>query len=133
MIAHGKYTMRVFDKVLEVTLCDAWNEECANEAIKKFKSEAQRLISEEWACLIILIDWQLATPETENIIREFQKWCIENNQKHEATVLGDEIINAKQEQMNHILQNVTPSIEQKYFSKKSEALLWLASKNYITQ
>ena len=130
MEIHGQFKIRLINQIMEMTLSEAWNEECAIEAIKQFKTNARNLLPHKWACLIILDNWKLATPDVEPLVLELQKWCTENNQSVEATVLGREIIHAKQYQMDHYLFGMENTIEQKYFSTKDEALKWLKTKGF---
>jgi len=130
MNIHGEFNIKIVNHIIEITMIGAWNVECAIAAIEQFKINAQQLFPDQWVCLVILDNWQLATPDAEPLILEFQEWCLRNNQVIEATVLGDEFKNAKQYQMEHYLSNIESIIEQKYFMTKNEALTWLKVKGF---
>ncbi len=128
METHGKFEITIHSQCIEITAFDSWNEECAKLAIETFKEKAKDL-PPNWACLVNLEHWMLSTPETIPLIQSLQKWCIDHGQKFEATVLGDEIINAKEHQMNHYLNGIQSTVEQQYFATRIEAVNWLKSNN----
>lgn len=127
MDTHGNFNITIYESLIEISIDESWNVECVQQAIAEFKRLASTL-KPNWACLVNLDNWALATPETEPLVQNFQQWCINHGQKIEAIVVGDSIPETKTFQMQKFMRGTEQSIEQAYFSNRQQAVQWLNTK-----
>ena len=130
MEKQGKYKFRIVGRILEAEILDSWNTECAKQALSDFKALAKQLTDDEWACLVILDDWHISSPETETLFYELQSWCTQHNQKYEATVLNVDADEIQHYQKSHYVNGIEDHIVQGYFSCKQQAKDWLQQKGF---
>lgn len=130
MKAHGEYTIKVHKKYLEIKIYGKWNYEGIVEFIDDFMKCASTISNNEWGVLTDLTHWDLSTPDTEEPMKELQKWCMENNQKYEATVIGDK--SYRKFQMNHYIDGLDlKEVQQKYFATIEDARIWFKDLDLI--
>lgn len=131
MKAHGEFRIKVHEKYLEIKIYGKWNYEGIIELIADFKKSASKINKSAWGVLTDLTEWELSTPDTENPMKKLQEWCMEHNQRYEATVIGDRYV--KKYQMNHYLEGVDSSIIQhRYFKTVEDALKWFKSLSLLS-
>lgn len=123
MEVHGDFKIIKYKHSLDVKIIGQWNYEGAIGYIDKFKKAASSISQNDWGVIVDLREWELGTPETERPIAELQFWCKDNNQRYEATVIGDKDI--RRFQMDKYLETLDRnSIEQKYFKNYDDAIKW---------
>lgn len=123
MKEHGDYKIQIHKLYLEVEVSGSWNNYTMLHFIEDFKDAAKKIYMHPWGVLADLSNWELSTPETEEPMKKLQKWCSENNQKYEATIVDTNPV--KQYQMNRYLETLDREvIEQRYFTSKELAISW---------
>lgn len=70
---------------------DAWNYETALSFCGDFRESAITTYDKPWAVLANLVNWELSTPDTWEIIKETTQWAIAYNKTHEAMVYGNSL------------------------------------------
>jgi len=128
MIGHGSFDMWLDNQVLLVRIHGAWNEEEAKLYFTTLKETVKEIIKQPWAMIVYLNDWELGTPETDQIAAEVIQWCMENYQRKVAIVYSPNLV--KKLQIKRISVKSLGVIEQRSFPQEDEAFGWLKSEGY---
>lgn len=130
-VPHGNFTFKQINKVLIANIQGAWNKEAAELYAKKFKAEAQPLISDKWAHLVYLDDWELGVPEIGGIIHELVNWCIANGLTRTAQVYCPSSL--KQFHIDQMVTETQGSFQRRAFACEEEAINWLAQQGFTLE
>ena len=117
-------------QVLFATVSGAWNKSIAVRYIEEFKTQAQSLTSASWAHCSYLNQWQLATPDSEPLIRNLESWCIGHNVKYAAVIYAASSI--KQFQLQKMLKATAYSSVFRHFTNSQDAIRWLNERGFET-
>lgn len=126
MREHGRYQIELHNRVVTVRFYEAWNQRTSEKMCREFQQKVAHLISEPWACLVDLVNWELGGPEVWEPIIEVNHWCNKNNQKLEAVVCS----NAIQKYILQELQKALPNTESAFFHDEDDAKSWLNQKGF---
>jgi len=128
VIGHGSFDMWVDNQVLLARIDGAWNEEETRAYFKKMKQLTKEVIKQPWAQIVYLNDWELGTPENEQLTMELIQWSTEHNLKKTATVYSPHLI--KQLQIERLKSNSINNTDYRSFQLETEAFAWLKSEGY---
>ena len=119
-----KYLIKVINQCIRVEPYGVWDADTVLEFQADLKKQINLIKDKEWASLVITTNWVVGTPETEALMDEFQKWCVENNQKFEAVVVDDDGL--KKYQSDRFLREIKLSpIKLQFFNNEDQAIAWL--------
>ena len=122
---HGEFEIHIAGRVANVKVKGAWNEDTAKQYAENFKTLAAKLKDSAWGVIIDATEWELGTPATEEIIAGLQIWGMENNQRYEATIIGESEL--KKYQSNRYYQYLdTNIITQRFFISMTQAVDWFS-------
>jgi len=131
MEAHGHFDIWLDNQVVLARLKGSWNQEMAKLYAEQFKQAAQPLIHSDWAHIVYLDDWELGTPEFEQVITELVAWVIEHGLKRTAQVYSPSML--KQYQMDRLVKSSMGEFERRVFRHESEAFDWLSRQGYAVK
>lgn len=129
MIGHGSFDMWVDNQVLLVRINGAWNKEETQAYFTKMKQLTIEVIKQPWAQIVYLNDWELGTPENEQITMELIQWSMEHNLKKTATVYSPNLI--KKLQIERLKNKTINTVDYRTFQQEKEAFAWLESEGYV--
>ncbi|MDA8622168.1 hypothetical protein N9L48_05925 [Psychrosphaera sp.] len=123
MQEHGSFEINIIDQTIVVNCYGSWNHETVKRMCNEYKEHALQINDKDWACLVDLSQWELATPEMWNEIQKLNEWSNNNNQKFEAVICSLYIQKTLMEQSHTVLTNV----ETKFCDNIEQAYAWLNS------
>ena len=120
---HGRWKIKVADKLVMQWFADSWNEEAVIAYVKEFKAAATPLIDGEWAIISIFEHWELGIPEIEHHVTELCEWFKQNGCIKDCHVYSSNTLKSLQ------LEKMVPHTENGYercvFNNVNEAIIWL--------
>ncbi len=129
MIGHGSFDIKVDNQVCLSRINGAWNKEEARLYCTKLKDSLKELIKQPWAMIVYLNDWELGTPETEQISNELVQWCMEHDLRKIVTVYSPNLI--KNLQIERLTIKSIGAVDFRCFAQEKEAFAWLKSEGYV--
>lgn len=120
-LEHGQSEIVIEGQIIHVRLIGAFNDFGANEYIRKVK---QAILSFENSAIVMLIDDRAldgGTPESYQLIDEYNQWCKTQN------ILGKAIVTTNIPSANIIQSNAKSYLSQdvRFFNNIPDALQWL--------
>jgi hypothetical protein len=106
MKEHGSYDLDVQKQTITFSAYDSWNYQTAQRWGDEIKSIVTGFENKEWACIVDLTMWELATPDIRGYLVELYMWLNDNNLKYLAVVFGLSIHKEILEKTYVVLTNV---------------------------
>jgi len=131
MQVHGQFTLWQDNRVILAHIQGQCNEDMALAFANDFKKIIEPLIHSPWAHIVYLDDWELATPEVENIIKNLVIWLIQHGLTHTAQVYSPNML--KRFQLDRMVTEKTDTFERQVFSEQQAAFNWLAEHGFEVQ
>ena len=128
MNGHGSYELTVRNQVVIAKIIGAWNKEESEQYICALKRISQDIRDKPWAIVVNLTEWELATPECDEVNIGLLKWLMENNLKKSAEVYSPSIL--KKMHIQNIVDQTTSKIDRQLFSNDVAAHAWLESQGF---
>ncbi len=128
MKAHGSFDLRLDNQVLIARLSGAWNEEKSWLYFNKIKEITQPIIGKPWAALLLMNDWELGTPETEQVTKILAEWLSTHGLSKVAEIHDPSLL--RQRHIERIVRENPGEIERCHFTEEKEAIAWLASNGF---
>ncbi|TWX69985.1 hypothetical protein [Colwellia sp. C1TZA3] len=125
---HGRWKIKVTDKVLMQWFADSWNEEAIIAYVKEFKIAAAPLIGSDWAIISIFEQWELGTPEIEQHVTELCQWFKEQGCIKDCHVYQPSSV--KEMQLEKMIPNTGMGYDRCVFDHLNEAMLWLDAEGF---
>jgi len=125
---HGRWKIKVADKVVMQWFADSWNEEAVISYIKEFKAAVTPLIDGEWAIISVFEQWQLGVPEIEHHVTELCQWfkqhgCIKDCHVYSRNTL-------KKMQLEKMIPLTEVGYERCVFNTINEAITWMEAQGF---
>jgi hypothetical protein len=128
MQEHGSFELQIKGKTLISKAYGAWNYETSvRYATECRQLIEQHLLSESWASIVDLSDWELATPDIWQVIDELNIWASENNLKHEVVIPS---LTLQQTLLEQTQEGFT-DVETKFVDNIAQAYQWLEQLGYL--
>ena len=124
MKEHGNFILQLKGKIIYVKVIGSWNDLTTRRYCYEYYIIAEPLINTPWAELVDLTEWELDTPESEQLLHELSQWADSHNLTYQAIVGCQSTL--QRFQLNSI-KNDSEKVVIKYFDKTSEALNWFSS------
>jgi len=124
------YQVNIVDKVVISKCVGCWNADVSNAYYKNIKQLVIPLKSEIWGALFDFSEWELATPETEELSGQFDVWCRDNNRGFVAVVGQSALLTFQLKRVN--VPNRFDGVIIKYFDTVPSATQWFRSLELIT-
>lgn len=122
------YTLTPYDNLLYIETFSSWDERIVAEYIADIERLALRLYANKpWAMLVDRKNWELLTPNAENMIRDRARGKFQTNLMHTATVVGESALKDWQ------IENITRDNKQfksRRFQNLEDAKAWIESCGY---
>tara|TARA_R110000744_G_scaffold308704_1_gene416742 strand:- start:4871 stop:5314 length:444 start_codon:yes stop_codon:yes gene_type:complete len=129
---HGRWKIKVVDKVLMQWFADSWNEEAVISYVKEFKAAAAPLIDGEWAIISVFEHWELGIPEIECHVTELCEWFKQNGCIKDCHVYSENTL--KNLQLEKMIPHTENGYERCVFNNVNEAIIWLDTQGFtVTQ
>lgn len=90
--AHGDWGLVVIGRVLVYRVAGAWNEEGTRAFFRASSRAAEPLAGQRWAILGDLTEWQLATPESVEVVHSLALRAIEAGCVAQCLMPGDGLL-----------------------------------------
>lgn len=125
---HGRWKIKVTDKVLMQWFADSWNEEAIIAYIKEFKAAAAPLMGSDWAIISIFEQWELGVPEIEQHVVEHCEWfkaqgCIKDCHVYRPSAV-------KEMQLEKMIPHTQLGYERAVFDNLNDAINWLDAEGF---
>jgi len=90
---HGQWRIRVLDQVMIYEATGAWNEQGTTLFRKATRAAAVEVVGAPWALFGCLLDWDLATPASIDLIRQATEEAVANGCIFECMLFrGDDLM-----------------------------------------
>lgn len=124
----GSFEMWIENRVLVCRPKYSWSERTARLYANTMKSKVATFEKAPWGSTVLLDQWELGTPEVEEIINDLLLWCLQNNLKRLALVTAE---NPLQEfQLDNMLQSIAPEFERRHFADEALANQWMETEGF---
>lgn len=120
---HGNATISREGRVLVMDISGSWNLPGYLEFVERFKAAAEPLTAGEWGVLVDIREWDLSTPEVQEVESELQRWTLEHGQRWRAFITDESGL--KEALTTKSAEPVQGEIESRYFRSAEEARAWL--------
>lgn len=122
------YTITAYRNLMYLESFSSWDEVVMQQAIEDMKNIAQTYyVGTQWAVLNNSENWNLHTPDAENLGKNTVRTEMRAGLTHNAVVVGKSAI--KEWQTNNIFKDA-PHFESRIFQTMEEATSWLESLGY---
>ncbi|MEM9102843.1 MAG: hypothetical protein AAGB12_11025 [Pseudomonadota bacterium] len=125
-LCHGYFLNEVKSNILFTYWYGAWNFETACVWAENYISLAKPLSHAPWANLVDLTHWDLGIPEIDNVVKETNVWCDQNNLTCEVVVCSLYTQGELAKGTHELLNNVNTKI----VTEEKEAISWLNEKGF---
>lgn len=127
MLEHGGFKMYIENQTIVVEPIGAWNIETALRYGREFKLLVNQIENEEWATLVIFLNFELAGPKMWEHINKLNEWGIQHNKKHEVVVCTQSI----HKEVIKLTHKYTASIEPHFVETVKQAKDNLRKHGYL--
>ncbi len=125
------YTIIPYDNLLVISTFDSWDEKITAKHIEDVTDITSRFYqTRNWGLLSDRSNWQLSTPEAENLFSEKAKSALPSTLTHMAICVGESEL--KKWQISKMISEFA-NFEVKIFEAIGSAESWLASYGYLRQ
>jgi hypothetical protein len=127
--AHGNFGITRHNNVLIVVVSGPWNEETAQAYSLESAKLAKPLLGSPWAQIMVISEFELGTPEANNILSKLFQQANEHGLVKEAIVNSSDS-RLKNELFGQTVDIAVTEFESKQFENKKDAVEWLASQGF---
>ena len=124
---HGAYRIERRNSVLLISISGAWNRETAQAYCKAAREASTPLIGRPYATLSDLNEWELATPDCDDLLKQLFQQAVDHGLRREAFVNKSGSI--KVEQLNRLMPCGQEHIR-KMFTNRDAAVDWLKREGF---
>lgn len=128
MREHGRFEVWSDSTVVYAALYGSTNVELITHFGNELKRVALEQMPENWGHVVWLEDWELGTPETEPIIQDLTKWCIEHGLIRAAQVFSPSTI--KRYQLDKMVTAQEGPFTRRQFRTTAEAASWMRREGF---
>ncbi len=89
---HGHFKLWQENQLLFAEIHGAWSMETALDYVAQLKQRVQSMDGKPWARIVYLEQWQLGTPDFEQVMKDLMQWCVLHQLKYTAYVFHPHII-----------------------------------------
>jgi|TARA_R110000764_G_scaffold29279_3_gene68746 hypothetical protein len=125
---HGRWKIKVEDKVVMQFFADSWNEEAVIAYIKEFKVAVTPLINDDWAIISVFEQWELGIPEIEHHVIEHCQWFKQHGCIKDCHVYSRNRL--KSMQLEKMVPTTDVGYERCVFDNVNAAIEWLDSQGF---
>lgn len=123
---HGEYELRAYRQLIATRVWGSWNEHAVESYASDVKTHAEARQDDGWAHLVDGSRWELATPDTGEVVRELTLWAVSHGIIAVAYVSGGD--NLREQYVRHYLTYpMLEHIPRRVLPTLQEALVWLES------
>lgn len=106
----------------------AWRVETAQNYVRDFEKETEKLIKKPWVKLCDLTNWKTASPEVIDIIGKHLTWCRNNNIVWSVNIINNPVTYAQLQKM--FAKGGTKDIS-KTFRSREEGIKFLKQQGFL--
>jgi len=131
--AHGEFDINLKGNILCLDIIGPWNYEASLSFKKEVSTIIEPLQGSKWACFTILSNWELSTPDCENMVARLVGKCVHYGMEQEALVISEGTIKQQIYDKYPIPRiNRDPNIDFKrqFFKQETDAMQWLSKSGY---
>ena len=128
MNGHGSYELIVRNRVVIAKIIGAWNKEESEQYFSELKKMTQGIIHEPWAIVVYLDQWELSTPDSEQVNLNLLNWLMANNLKKAAEIYSPSVL--KKMHVQNIVNKTASKIDRQCFTDDKAAIAWLESQGF---
>lgn len=128
MAYQGKFKIWRDNRVLLSVVSGAWDMSEAVLYSSELKKQAEPLIGQPWAHMVLLDDWVLGTPDIEPIIGTLADWCHQNQLLKIAHVYAKNML--KSYQLDKMVEEKKGIWVRKRFDSQQEAFDWMEHQGF---
>ena len=124
---HGAFSIERRNNILFIRISGAWNRETALAYCKAARQASLPLINQPYATLSDLNDWELATPDCDELFKHLFQQAVDHGLRREAFV--NKSGSVKVEQLNRLMPYGQEHVREMFEDTKS-ALGWLKGEGF---
>lgn len=79
---HGHFKLWQENQLLFAEIHGAWSMETALDYVAQLKQRVQSMDGKPWARIVYLEQWQLGTPDFEQVMKDLMQWCVTSVEVH---------------------------------------------------
>ena len=128
MLEHGRFEVWTDSNIVYAALFGSTNEELMTHFGDELKLAAGKLETRHWGHIVWLENWQLGTPETEPVVQDLTRWCIDNGLIRAAQIFSPSTI--KRFQLDKMVKAQEGLFIRQQFKSTSEAVQWMRSEGF---
>lgn len=125
MSYHGHFKLWQENQLVLAEIYGAWSMDTALDYTAQLKQLVQSMNGQPWARIVYLDQWQLGTPDFENVMKELMKWCVLHQLHYTAYVFHSNLL--KEHQLDKFINSADYTNQKKIFTRPNEAFDWLDS------
>jgi hypothetical protein len=125
---HGRWKIKVIDKVVMQWFADSWNEEAIIAYTKEFRTAVTPLIGSNWAIISIFEQWELGVPEIEHHVIEHCQWFMAHGCIKDCHVYSPSAV--KEMQLEKMIPHSELGYERCVFDDLDNAVAWLNGEGF---
>ena len=126
---HGHFKLWQENQLLFAEIHGAWSMETALDYAAQVKQRVQSMDGKPWARIVYLDQWQLGTPDFEQVMKDLMTWCALHQLKYTAYVFHPN--NMKEHQLDKFINSADYNNQKKIFTNQQEAFEWLKSVGFL--
>ncbi|KKO47255.1 hypothetical protein WG68_00990 [Arsukibacterium ikkense] len=86
------FSLSLEQRALWVRADGIWNERTAKDYVREFRQLVQPILTEPWAAVLDIRQWQLSPADVFSILKDNTQWCFAHNLRHVETIYADNAV-----------------------------------------